>query len=227
MTAIITYYNKEERTAIIGCDSLSFSHGKNEKCDKGFYLFNRFYIAVYGPDLLSYTIRILKIQEGYDNFDKPKNIQELCDLLFKVYKITVNKFINTASEEYKSPLKQVAALIFDENENIFEYVDFGHPFLKNQNLVICRRENDEGIQKFAIFETNDLEDDINIKDFLENPKEIINNQFNELNNCIKHSSGGMEIGELGSYYEFGNGKRILESTFKNLDEIIPLIEWTN
>ena len=30
MTAIITYYNKEERTAIIGCDSLSFSHGKNE-----------------------------------------------------------------------------------------------------------------------------------------------------------------------------------------------------
>ncbi|MBW0434902.1 hypothetical protein HGB47_14885 [Leptospira yasudae] len=232
MTAIISYFDKEKRIVIVGCDSMCYSsHGKNIPCDKGYILFNRYFIATYGADLLSGIIEILKNREGYGNFQPPANLKELYEAIFQIYKIAVPAYRERASEEFKERKKQVAAIIYDEATNQFDYISYGHPFMKEIELSYTFRDNDEGIQKFGILETDDPCEDIDIQNFLERPKEVLNDQFIQLDDHLEMITEKnlpkerIKVGELGTYYEYRNGNRILESRFTHIDQMIPIIEY--
>lgn len=60
MTAIIAYYEKNTQRAIICCDNIAKAESRYDINDKCFCLFNRFYIAVWGPHLLVDAVHITK-----------------------------------------------------------------------------------------------------------------------------------------------------------------------
>jgi len=231
MTAIITYFNTKNLEVIVACDSLGYSHGKNEKTDKGYLLYQRYFIAIYGPHILSHAIDLLREIESYENIRHPKNIEELCNEIQKIYDITRKGYLENSSDDYLDKEKSCAAIIFDEKTYEFNYVHFGCPFDEKYNGDHWIAPIEEGIEKFALFEQFQIDSVDNDQELLSNTKIWINDKFKELDEILesqimKAKDGDrIRIGGLGTLYHFKNNKRKLESAFQNLDEILPLISF--
>ncbi|EKR63773.1 hypothetical protein LEP1GSC036_0942 [Leptospira weilii str. 2006001853] len=226
MTAIFTYLSNSPKRAIMACDNLGvYESSKEIKTEKINCLFNRYYIATYGPNMLGEAVTLISDYQIFKNCIRPSNINDLQAMIESMYDIKLNHYAR-ASEEYRKPDKLQGGIIYDSEEHMFYLMDLGQPFsdekIKKHRSFI---ELKEGINRFALYgNSNNKYENIDLSKLeKEACKEKLEIEFKELAADIWNKYK-VRVGEVGSYLFVAESEITLESCYESYVDYCDAME---
>ncbi len=219
MTAIYSYYSKEDKFAFIGADDLVTPQGT--KLDKIYLMENRFAVATSGLASSENVISLVSSFEGRGLYVKHQSIEELAATLscasrslYGAVQEALQKDPSYNSIDYQA--QPACYLIFDTQKFEMKEVNLGFPLLPNghwdeppiqdflpQKLHLTALARDaangmsyEDVEKSAL---------LNVKEFLRNRIE-------------EDRKKEPQIGQVGSIFIFEGGTFSLSTCFSSFQE---------
>jgi hypothetical protein len=216
MTAIISYYNQKPHKVVIACDDLFTTAEGFDYDDKMFLLFNRFYIADFGPNVLPETLWEIYNFQKFDNCPEPKSVNDLHSMISSLYKH--KGFKEKSPKDYQDPDKSQGCVIYDSTEKQLFELDFGRPFWEHNDKddgVI--RINQNGIKRYGLYPlVRDVSVfDISIDNLFVDLKKEVEKEFQILSENLGSSLEQHKVGQLGSYLKVEGDKIEFFSRFFN------------
>lgn len=210
----------------MACDSIHSGKNYDYDDDKISLLFDRFYIATYGANMLDQAIGLIYDFQKYDNCPRPAEFNELYGMIDSMYELKLDQYRRQASQGYQCENKEQGGIVYDKLEHKFWFMDFGRPFSEDQFYAKKKPVVvEEGTHRYALLKNfkEKFKSNLVIEDETGKYEEFIDKEFSDLNvETMKRYD--IKIGRIGSILTVFDSKIFFKSAHLDYVAYLSYIE---